>query len=198
MHRSDKLFFFGAYNPSLSQTLYIAPNTPFSAAVFAHGPYTTSILTNSWAGNLTYKINDSTSLEASSFGDPSRSNYSFGEAATDPNDYPNTLNLKNTTSFSRWNYGTRSVVARLTSSLNPTTELNVSATYKTSHFTESGFANDYQITDKTTGSTGFQGLGYFQNPANQDYGFNIDLQKTVSLHGSHTFSIGWVFRPSHI
>ena len=69
----------------------------------------------------------------------------------------------------------------LTSSLNPTTELNVSATYKTSHFTESGFANDYQITDKTTGSTGFQGLGYFQNPANQDYGFNIDLQKPVRL-----------------
>ena len=91
MHRSDKLFFFGAYNPSLSQTLYIAPNTPFSAAVFAHGPYTTSILTNSWAGKLTYKINDSTSLEASSFGDPSRSNYSFGEAGHRPQRLPKYL-----------------------------------------------------------------------------------------------------------
>ncbi len=87
------------------------------------------------------------------------------------------MNLKNQSSFSRWNYGTRSVVARLTSSLNPTTELNISATYKTSHFTESGFANDYQITDKTTGSTGFQGLGYFQNPSNQDMALILICRK---------------------
>jgi hypothetical protein len=193
LHHNDKLFFFAAYNPSLSQTFYLAPNTAFSSLLYNHGPYATSITNNSWAGKLTYKVTDSTSLEASSFGDPSRSNFAFGQASTSPSDYPDTLNLKNTTSFSRWNYGTRSVVARLTSSINATTQLNMSATYKTSHFTESGFANDYQITDKTTGSTGFQGLGYFQNPLNQGYGFNIDLQKTVNLHGSHTFSVGWGF-----
>ncbi len=191
--KTDKLFFFGSYNPSLNQTFYLAPNTPFSAALFNHGPYATSITTNNWAAKLTYKLTDATSLDVSAFGDPSRSNFSFGEAAVSPNDYPNTLNQKNTTSFSRWNFGSRSVVARLTSSLNPTTQLNMSTSYKVSHFTESGFANDYQVIDKTTGSTNFQGLGLFQNPLNHSYGFNIDLQKTVHFKGSHTFSIGWGF-----
>jgi hypothetical protein len=192
-HRNDKLFFFASYNPSLNQTWYNAPNTPFSAALFNHGPYTTSITTNNWAGKLTYKLTDSTSLEASAFGDPSRSNYSYGQASVSPSDYPDTMNQKNTTSFSRWNFGSRSVVARLTSSLSPTMQLNMAASYKVSHFTETGFANDYQVIDKTTGSTNFQGLGEYQNPLNHSYGFNIDLQKTVPFHGSHTFSVGWGF-----
>ena len=191
----DRLFFFGAYNPSLNQVTYIAPNTPFAAAVFAHGPFTSSVLTNNWAGKLTYKVNDGTSLEVSAFGDPSRSNYAFNAEVADPaayNPLPN-FNQKNTTSFSRWNYGSRSVVARLTSAVSPTLLVNMSASAKTSHFTESGFADVFQITDKTTGSTGYQGLGQFQNPDTHDYGFNIDAQKTVHALGSHTFSIGWSF-----
>ena len=191
--RNDKLFFFGSYNPSLDQTFYVAPNTAFSSALFDHGPYATSVTTNNWAGKLTYKFTDSTSLDASAFSDPSRSNYSYGEASVAPSDYPDTLNLKNITPFSRWNFGSRSVVTRLTSSLNATTQLTASASYKYSHFTETGFSNDYEVTDKTTGSTGFQGLGEYQNPVNHSYGFNIDLQKTVNLKGSHTFSIGWGF-----
>ena len=54
-HQNNKLFFFGSYNPSLNQTWYVAPNTDFSAALYNHGPYTTSVTTNNWAGKLTYR-----------------------------------------------------------------------------------------------------------------------------------------------
>ncbi len=188
----DKLFFFGAFNPALNQTNYIAPNVPFSAALYSHGPFATSISAYSWAGKLTYKINDENSLEASAFGDPSYSNYGYGDAYAQPYGHPN-LQLKNETAFSRWSFGSRSEVARLNSTLSPTLQLNIAATAKTSNFTESGFANDYEITDKTTGSTGFQGLGEFQNPTNHSYGVNFDLQKVVNKFGQHSFSIGYSF-----
>ena len=188
----DKVFFFGAFNPALNQVNYLAPNVPFSAALFAHGPFNTSITTYSWAGKLTYKLTDATSLEASAFGDPSSSNFGFGDAYVQPYSHPN-LQQKNTTAFSRWDFGGRSEVARLNSSLSPTLQLNIAATAKTSHFNESGFQNLYQVSDRTTGNTNFQGLGEFQNPTNHSYGVSFDLQKTVSLHGQHTFSIGWGF-----
>jgi hypothetical protein len=191
----DRIFFFGAYNPSLTQVSYIAPNTTFASAVFAHGPFTSSVLANNWAGKLTFEITPSTSVEASAFGDPSRSNHAYNAMFADPaayNPIP-VFNVKNETAFSSWNYGSRSETVRLNSALTPTTQLSLSATAKTSHFTESGFANLFGITDKTAGSTGYQGLGEFQNPRTNDYGFSIDLQKNVNLFGSHTFSIGWAF-----
>lgn len=191
----DRLFFFGAYNPSLNQVNYIAPDTEFSSAVFAHGPFTSSVLANNWAGKLTYKLNEGTSFDVSAFGDPSRSNYAFNAEVTDPAAFNPLVNFqaKNETAFSRWNYGSRSVVARMTSAISPTTLVNISASAKTSHFKESGFADLYQITDKTTGSTRYQGLGEYQNPNTHDYGFSIDAQKTVHALGAHTFSIGWSF-----
>lgn len=189
----DHLFFFGSYNPTLNQVNYIAPNTSIAAALFAHGPFTTSVLSNNWDGKLTYKIKEATTLDVSAFGDPSRSNYGLNGVFADPAAYNPLvgINLRDTTSFSRWNYGSRSVIARLSSALNSTTELNISTSAKTSHFTESGFANLYAITDKTSGSTGYQGLGEYQNPKTNDYAGSMDLQKTVKYLGSHTFSLGY-------
>jgi hypothetical protein len=186
----DKLFFFGAFNPSLNQVNYLAPNTPFSANLYNHGPYNTSITTYNWAGKLTYNILSGTSLEASAYGDPSHSN--FGFADTYVNSYAN-LNQRNDTAFSRWDFGGRSIVARLNSSLSPTALLSVAATTKTSHFTETGFANAYSISDRTAGTQQFQGLGEWQNPENHSYGVNFDFQKIVNFHGQHTFSVGWAF-----
>ena len=191
----DHLFFFGSFNPSLQQVNYIAPDTSVAAALFAHGPFTTSVLSNNWDGKLTYKINEGTMIDVSAFGDPSRSNYGFNAMYADPAAYNPliNMNLRDTTSFSRWNFGSRSVLARVSSALNSTTELNLSASAKTSHFTETGFANVYEITNKTIGSTGYQGLGEYQNPNTNDYAGSMDLQKTVKLLGSHTLSLGYSY-----
>ena len=187
---NDRLFFFGSFNPSLNQINFIAPNTPFASAVYNHGPFTSSATTRSWAGKLSAKVTDGTTIDLSAFGDPAHNNYSFNGVGTVP--YPN-IQLKNTTSFSTWNYGSRAVVAHLASSLNPTTQLNLAATYKTSNFTEAGFDNIPSISDRTNGVAGFQGLGIYQNPENKSYGATIDIQKVANLFGPHTFSGGFGF-----
>ena len=184
----DRLFFFGSFNPSLQQYSYLAPNTTFASTLFRHGPYTSSATTRSWAGKLSLKISEGTTLDASAFGDPAHNNYSYNDAAV--NLYPE-LNQRNTTSFSTWKYGSRAIVAHLASSINPTTQINLAATYKNSDFTEAGFPNIYNVSDRTVGIEGFQGLGLVQNPVNKSYGGTIDLQKVVNLFGPHTFSGGF-------
>jgi hypothetical protein len=188
----DRLFFFGSYNPSLSQNYFLAPNTAFAAPVYNHGPYASSATTNSWAGKLSLNIKDGTTLEASAFGDPAKNNYSYNVVFTAAPPYPN-INIKNTTGFSTWDYGSRAIVTHLASSLNPTTQLNIAATYKNSSFTEAGFDNIYSVSDRTVGVQGFQGIngGFVQNPTNKSYGGTIDIQKIANLFGQHTFSGGF-------
>ena len=190
----DRLFFFGSFNPSLNQTYFLAPNTAFSAPIYNHGPYASSATTKSWAGKLSLKITDATTLEASAFGDPAKQNYSYNIVFTAAPPDPN-IQIKDTTGFSTWAYGSRAIVAHLASSLNPTTQLNIAATYKNSDFTEAGYDNIFSIADLTVGSTNFQGLngGFVQNPKNKSYGATIDIQKIANLFGPHTFSGGFGF-----
>jgi Carboxypeptidase regulatory-like domain len=194
-HLKDRLFFFGAYNPALNEFYW---NTPPGAGLV--GPFTNKTTSNDYAAKVTFKLNEGTSVDASVFSDPSRTNAGFGFASADtfPN-YPQ-LNLGNNTGFSRWNYGTRSETAHLSSSLSPTWQLDISASAKRSHFNEVGLQNVFQIVDESgavsAGQFTAQGLGFTQNPTVHDYGFGIDTEKTVNFHGQHTFSIGWGYTHS--
>ncbi len=194
-HLKDKLFFFGAYNPSLNEFYW---NTPQGAGLV--GPFTNKTTANDYAAKITYNINAGTSVDASVFSDPSKTNAGLGFASADtfPN-YPQ-LNVANETGFSRWNYGTRSETAHLTSSLSPTWQLDIAASAKRSHFNEVGLQNVYQIIDESgavsAGQFTAQGLGFTQNPTVHDYGFGIDTEKTVNFHGQHTFSLGWGYTHS--
>lgn len=194
LHLKDRLFFFGAYNPALNRVYWLAPSV---AGIYGHGPYTNNTTINSWAAKLTFKINDATSIDASAFADPSRTNAGYGVANEDTFPFFPNLNLANETGFSRWTYGTRSETLHLTSSLSPTWQLNIAASAKRSDFNEVGLQNVYNIIDYTgqlqPGEFTAQGLGYTQNPITHDYGFQIDTEKTVQFFGSHTFSIGWGF-----
>lgn len=184
----DRLFFFGSFNPSLTQYGFLAPNTAYAQPIIQHGPFTNSATTRSWAGKLSAKISEGTTIDASAFGDPAHNNYSFGGAFV--SQYPN-LQFKNTTTFSTWKYGSRAIVAHLASSINPTTQVNLAATYKSSFFSETGFGDTYSITDRTSGTRDYQGLGPYQNPNNTSYGATIDIQKIVNIFGPHTFSGGF-------
>ncbi len=66
-----KMFFFGAYDPTLVQDIARAPD---GAPLAYHGAYAYSTTTNSWAAKLTWQPFSVAQLEASSFGDPSRHN----------------------------------------------------------------------------------------------------------------------------
>ena len=195
-HMKKNLFFYGAFNPSLNQTSFIAPP---GSGLYAHGAFSNAITAYSWAGKLTLKVKDNVSIEGSAFGDPSSSNFGFGAANEDTFPlYPN-INASNTTLFSRWNFGSRSEVARLNAAPSATWSLNLAVTAKQSHFTEGGFNELYSITDYTTLTNPAvftaQGLGFYQNPTTHSYSAAADTEKILHVGklGVHSLSIGYEF-----
>ena len=194
VHLKDKLFFFGAYNPALNEVYWLPPSV---APLYSHGAFTNKTTVNSYAAKVTFKVNDATSIDASVFSDPSKTNAGFGVANEDTFPFFPNLNLSNETGFSRWSYGTRSETVHISSSITPTWQLDITGSAKRSHFNEVGLQNVYQIIDYSgvvqPGNFTAQGLGFTQNPTTHDYGFGIDTEKTVNFHGQHTFSVGFGF-----
>ncbi len=191
----DKLFFYGAYNPAANQFLY---RTPASSGLYAHGPFTNTETINSWAAKLSFKPTLDTTIDASAFGDPSRTNLGYGFVNSDTFPYYPNVNLNNDTGFSRWNYGSRSETVHVTTTPSATAEVSLTGSAKVSHFTEAAPQDAYQITDYTTylqpGSFTAQGLGYSQNPNTHTYSLGFDASKTASFHGiQNSFSAGFSF-----
>jgi Carboxypeptidase regulatory-like domain len=193
----NRLFFFGAYNPALNKVFWESPSV---SPNFANGPFTNKTTVNSWAAKVTFKLNDATSLDASAFGDPSKTNGGYGVANEDTFPFFPQLNLGGPSTFSHWNYGSRSETLHLTSSLSPTWQLDITASAKRSYFTETPSNNVSFIEDFTgirqDAAYFAQGVQYVENPLMHDYGFGIDTEKTVNFHGQHTLSLGWGFTHS--
>jgi len=193
----DKLFFYGAYNPALNKVFWESPSV---SPYFSNGPFTNKTTVNSWAAKVTFKLNEATSLDASAFADPSKTNAGYGVANEDTFPFFPQLNIGGNATFSRWNYGTRSETIHATSSLSPTWQLDMSASAKRSDFTETPLDNVNFIEDFTglrqAAAYFAQGVQFIQNPVTHDYGFGIDTEKTVNFHGQHTLSAGWGFSHS--
>jgi hypothetical protein len=143
----------------------------------------------SWSGKLTYKLASTTTLEASSFGDPSKHNA-----------IPNTLSTNNPLSVtSSYRFGSRDSIARIRSAITPTIVGDASYAYNHNHFSESPSVNVYQIQDQsaqslpTPGGTVTSGFGAFEPSINNTWSLAGNLSKTVSFLGQHTFSVGYSF-----
>jgi hypothetical protein len=185
-HLQNRMFFFGAMNPGLSQ--YINEANPL-APLYPHGPYAFSTTVFNWAGKLTYKMGDSSQIEGSSFGDPSRHNQ-----------VPNSLSAADAPSVtSAYNYGSRDSVLRLNTAFSPTLLFTASYTYNYNHFNEIPSQNFYQVTDQsglslpTVIPTTVTGFGALEPSKNNTYSLSIGTQKIVSFHGEHTFSLGFTY-----
>jgi hypothetical protein len=185
-HLQNRMFFFGAMNPGLSQ--YINEANPL-APLFPHGPYAFSTTVFNWAGKLTYKMGDASLIEGSSFGDPSRHNQ-----------VPNSLSAANAPSVtSAYNYGSRDSVLRLSTSFSPTLLFTASYTYNHNHFSEIPSQDFYQVSDQsglslpTVVPTTVTGFGAFEPSVNNTYSFAVGIQKIVSFHGEHTLSAGYSY-----
>jgi hypothetical protein len=183
----EKLFFFGAFDPSLTQSILLA--NPKSTVTYAHGIYPSDVTTLSWSGKLTYKLGSATTLEGSSFGDPSRHNA-----------IPNTLSTTNPLSVtSSYNFGSRDSIARIRSAITPTLVGDASYAYNHNHFSEAPSVNVYQIQDTSGQSlasptgTVTTGYGPFEPSVNNTYSIAGNLSKTVSFFGQHTFSVGYAW-----
>ncbi|HEY0786325.1 MAG TPA: hypothetical protein VGD62_10670, partial [Acidobacteriaceae bacterium] len=198
----DKLFFYGAYNPALNESKWMAPTAPAGdvATLSVHGPFANLETINSWAAKVSFRPDEIMIVDASAFGDPSRTNSGLGVVNEDTFPFYPNANVTNNTSFSRWNYGTRSESLHITLTPSATWATNLTASAKTSHFTESPQNPElYQIQDYSgifqSGEYNAQGLGFFQNPKTQTYTFGVDTEKTVKFLGQqHTLSLGYNVR----
>ena len=177
----DHIFFFGDFNPSWNQQFVSAPP---SAGLAQLGTLTLFSRVLSYAGKLTFKLNDNHQIESSVFGDPTKTN-------TSEQNY--VLNTPNDTAMSKWDYGSRDWVVRYNGTLSPTWLLNGSFTWNSSHFSEIPKYDVVQVTDRTNPSNihPIQGFGQYENHVVDSYGFNADTQKIVHAAGEHTLSLGF-------
>ena len=176
----DKLFFFGAFDPTLRQNILVAnPSQPLNA----HGPFTYSTTSSNYAAKGTYLPFANTLFEVSTYGDPSRRNMN-----------PETLSAANAASVSSaYQYGTRNTVARITNTVTPRWSWNAAYYYNYSSFKEQPLVNTYQVSDRTTSPFVTYGFGAYYPTKNNDYSFQAETQVRASLLGEHTFSVGYVY-----
>lgn len=183
-HLKDKLFFFGAFDPSLTRSMVQAnPNAP--AASVALGAFGTTASSMNYAGKLTYKMGERTTLELTAFGDPSRHNT-----------VPSTLSSGDPNSTkSSWNYGSQDELARLDTALSNSWTVDLSYSYNHNHFSEIPAFNQYAVTNTVPtfsgGASVTSGLGAYEPSVNNTYSISANTAKIVHLFGTHTFSVGY-------
>ena len=193
-HFRDKIFFFGAFNPSLDQNINVANPNVANAALLSHGAFAYSTTAMSWAGKLTFQLSPKLQFEAASFGDPSRHN-----------SVPNTLSTANIpSSLSSYQYGSRDSLFRVNGVITPSWVVDASYTYNYDHFTETPAFNVYGISDQSLlapatpggpsrGSTTSTGFGSFFPSREDTYSISANTQKTAHLFGQHTLAAGYSY-----
>ncbi len=188
-HFRDKIFFFGAFNPSLDQNINVPSPLVVNQALIAHGPFAYSTTAMSWAGKLTFQLSPRIQFEAAAFGDPSRHNT-----------IPNTLSTANlTSSLSSYQWGSRDELFRVNGVITPSWIADASFTYNQDRFSETPYLlHQYGISDQTlaalgTGTIVSTGFGSYFPSKEHTYSIGLNTQKTGHLFGQHTMSVGYTY-----
>jgi hypothetical protein len=213
----DHLFFFGDFNPQWNRDYnqFAQFHNPsdlgtagLSGPTQTHlGNYEVPVRVYSYAGKVTYKLNDHHQFEASIFGDPT-----YGDNNANGNAGPETASK---TTFDKLQYGTRNFVARYNGTWTPTWLLNASVSWGHNNLSDTPASpNTYTVvdriqrnpcgapvfssecTDPTNSLRGQfvrQGLGYYENTKGNNYGYNFDTQKVFQFLGQHTLGFGYNF-----
>jgi hypothetical protein len=231
-----KLFFFGSFNPSWNtdhdQFAQFRNGTDCGAGVFV-SPCTGNSQPNfnnvdlsnrvySYAGKLTFKVNDRHQFETSIFGDPT-----YGDNS--PNNATVGLVIGTNTTLDKLQYGTRNWVVRYNGALTPSWLVNASYSWGHNNLSDTpgtpgvtqiddlvqrlpcGFIGSIApppcVNDPAPGSFAAagpmrgrfirQGLGYFENTTGDNYGLNLDTSKSFRFLGEHNVGIGYSFARSH-
>jgi len=180
-----KMFFFGAYDPTLTQDIARAPD---GAPLAYHGAYAYSTTTNSWAGKLTWQPFSVAQLEASTFADPSRHNQIPGPT------WQAGLAAGNAGSVgTSYQYGSRDSVARLSTSITPTWTAVAVYTYNYNHFDQTPLYDRYNISNRTTTPFVTTYIGGYEPTKNNDWSINVETEKRAHLLGEHTLAIGYTY-----
>jgi carboxypeptidase family protein len=190
------LYFFGSFNPNLNTDYSVPPQfagspliqpirTPVGLFTLQNGkPIYARAWTNSYAGKLTYRINDKNTFETSVFGDPTTTNNSAFRV----------VNAQNRTVYSNQSYQTRNFVGRYNGTMSPTWLINASMSWNHNDFTENAQnPNVFNITNATTSglSQTLQGLGFMENHNTDNFAYTVDTSKSFHFGGQHTFMVGF-------
>jgi hypothetical protein len=181
----NKMFFFGAFDPSLAQDIAAAPaGTPLAG----HGPYAFSATTLSWASKLTWQPLSNTQIEASTFGDPAHHNEIPGPT------WSTGLTAANAESVgTRYAYGSRDSVARISQAITPSWTVLGVFTYNFNHFDEDPLHNNYQVSNHASTPFTSTYVGGYEPTKNDDYSLNVETQKRFHFLGDHTISLGYTY-----
>lgn len=189
----DRLFFFGTFNPSWNHA-YFAPAA--GSGLAATNPLIDRDTTRyDYAGKLTFKINNSHTIESTVSGDPSHTN---------PSSF-STLNIDNTSANSKWDYGTRQWSTRYDGAFGSSLLVDAAFTWSWNHFTETPETNVYNIVDQTqtaglTGQRGTftaEGISVLEPYEANTKGVQGDLTKTVHFAGTHAINLGYTWQFPH-
>jgi hypothetical protein len=183
----DRLFWFGTFNPTWLQAEWAPAATSGLFAIYGNNlQYRT--FSEDYAGKLTFKLNNSNTIETSIFGDPNSRN--SGPSL-------NFLNADNTSVNSTWNYGTRNWDTRYDGAITPTWTIDAAFTWSWNHFTEVPEQNITQIVDSTQVLPGQRGtftplgFGFYEPYDGNTKSIQADTAKTYHFGGQHTFSVGY-------
>jgi len=182
----DRLFFFGTFNPSWNHA-YFQP--VIGSGLFTSNPlidrYTTRY---DYAGKLTFKINNSHTVESTVSGDPSHTN---------PTAF-STLNADNNSGNSKWEYGTRNWATRYDGAIGSSLLVDGAFTWGWNRFKETAqFPNVYNVVDNTQIATGQRGsfnasgVGTLEPYDGDTRSLLGDITKTVRFAGTHSINIGY-------
>ena len=176
----DKLFFFGAFDPTLNQNIELA--TP-GTALYSQGQRALSTTSLSWSGKLTYTPFSNTVVEFSSYGDPSRRNVG-------PENFSGTdFNIVSDS----YNYGTRNSIARINSVLYKGLTGFAAYAYSTEHFNDAPLADTYSISDRTGTAFVPYGFGTYYKTKDANYTLTGELQASGNFLGKHTAMVGYYY-----
>lgn len=217
----NHLFFFGSFNPQWNTDYdrFAQFRNPSDLGTDASVPggtqtslgnFTAPVRVYSYAGKLTFRLNDRHQFEGSVFGDPSYGQFTNNQA---------TYNTASTTNSDKLQYGTRNVAARYNGTFSPTWLLNVSWSWGHNNLTDTPLASGvFGVTDYTqrtpcgapffnpdcTATTNLlrgqfvrQGLGYYENTTGDNYGANFDTTKTFTALGEHNLTFGYRYDRGH-
>ena len=176
----DKLFYYGAFDPSLRQSLVQANPLVGLSSVGQINVNTTS---SSYAGKLTFAATPNTLVEFSSYGDPSRKN----------NGPENFSSATGPTVSSAYQYGTRNTTLRANTVISPTWTASAAYYYNYSVFREQPQLNNYNISDRTGSTFVNYGFGQYSPTKNLDYSIQAETEKTFKLLGEHTVQVGYLY-----
>src|SRR5712691_372670 len=188
----NRLFFFGTFNPSWNHD-YWAPAVNSGLFQIYNGLVDRITTRYDYAGKLTFKINNSHTLESTISADPSHTN----------NTAFATLTANDKTANSEWNYGTRNWSVRYDGTFGSSFLVDGAFTWSWNHFHEKPLFDITQIIDNTQiaglptqrGAYNAQGFGFLEPYDSNTKSLQGDVTKIFHFLGSqHSLSFGYTWQ----